>query len=290
MRSDQPFGTLGRIGVVVRLTLREARRRRLLWLGLALGLLFVALFALGFYYALADFTEGAGGRPALRVQAFAGGLTTAGLYVVSFLVVMVAALTAVGTISTEIDTGTIHALAAKPIRRWEIVLGKWLGHALMVTLYVCLLAAGVIGSAYAISGVRVAHVAGILAILVLESLAVLSLALAGSTMLSTLANGVVVFMLYGLAFIGGWVEQIGALLGSRTAQDLGIAASLLMPSEGLWRYASGLMQEGMAGPLQNAFGPFALASQPTPAFIVYAGVYTLALLAAAIVAFGRRDL
>ena len=48
-----------------------------------------------------------------------------------------------------------------------------------------------------------------LGVLILEGLAVLSVTLLGSSLLSTLENGVVVFMLYGLAFIGGWVEQIG---------------------------------------------------------------------------------
>jgi Cu-processing system permease protein len=122
----------------------------------------------------------------------------------------------------------------------------------------------------------------------LESLVVLSLSLLGGTLMSTLANGVVVFMLYGVAFAGGWVEQIGSVLGSQTAVNIGIASSLLMPSEALWRYGVGLIQSN-AGSLGTGLTPFSVASQPSNAFIVYSVLYVIALLAASTWCFSRRD-
>ena len=39
------------------------------------------------------------------------------------------------TLAGEISTGTIQAVVAKPVRRVEIVLGKWLGFAALLALY-----------------------------------------------------------------------------------------------------------------------------------------------------------
>lgn len=282
-------GALHQLAVVVLLTFREAQRRKLLWLGLGMGIIFVALFSAGFYFAYRDFqrTAGAGIYAAMEALVFGSTFLSAALYVVNFLIVMVSVLTAVGSISGEIETETIHAIAAKPIRRWQLVLGKWIGQALLIVLYSALLAVGVMLSVYLISGYRPQHAVGVLLILILEGLTALSLTVLGSTMLSTLATGVTVFTLYGLAFVGGWVEQLGMFLESRAAVDLGIASSLLMPSEGLWRYAIGLMLSGAS--FNTGFG-FMVASQPTPAFVVYAVIYTLLLLGLAMWAFGRRDL
>ncbi len=202
--------------VVIRLTIREARRRRMLWLGLGLGLVFVGIYAAGLYFAWTDFTQHG---PARQGALFASIFLSAGLYVVNFLVVMVTALTTVGTISGEIDTATIHAIAAKPIRRWEIILGKWIGHALLTLSYTTLLAVGVMLAAYFVTGFATPDSLGVLLVLMLESLVVLSLSLLGGTLMSTLANGIVVFMLYGVAFAGGWVEQIGSVLGSHDCRE-----------------------------------------------------------------------
>ncbi|MBN1120082.1 MAG: ABC transporter permease [Anaerolineae bacterium] len=283
--------SLHQVGVVSRLTFREAQRRKMMWLGLILGGVFVALYAVGFYFAYRDFqrtlSSGYGAWPA---ELFANALMTAGLYVISFLVIVVTVLTSVGTISAEIDSGTIHTIAAKPIRRWEIVVGKWLGHALMMTVFTILMAAGVMLSTRIISGYGTSTAVSTVAVLVLESVVVLSLTMLGSSLMSTLANGVVVFMVYGLAFVGGWVEQFGAMLESKVATQIGIISSLLMPSEALWRYASALVQEGGGrSTIMQAFGPFVVVSRPTDAFIVYSVLYTLVLLFFTVRVFNKRD-
>ncbi|NDJ51568.1 MAG: ABC transporter permease subunit, partial [Chloroflexi bacterium] len=263
----QDVSPIHQLSVITRLTFREARRRRLLWVGLGLGAVFVGLFALGYFFAYRDFTQqaltGAGGIPGFAtdeiLEQFNNAILMAGLYVMNFLVIVVTILTSVGAISSEVQTNTIHAIASKPLQRWQIVLGKWIGYALLVTLYTTMLMAGVVLSVFFISGYLPPNLLIGWAIIVLEGLTVLSLTLFGSTIVSTLANGVFVFMLYAVAFIGSWVEQIGALMGSQTAQDLGIASSLLMPADALWRYASGQMQPAGIG---NIISPFASANQP----------------------------
>ncbi len=122
----------------------------------------------------------------------------------------------------------------------------------------------------------------------LEGWILLALTLLGGTLFSTLTNGVIVFMLFGLAFLGGWTEQVGSLLENETAVKIGIVSSLIMPTEALWRKAADLMQPTSVSVLLA--GPFATASVPSAAMVAYAIIYGLAALAAAIYAFERRDL
>lgn len=60
----------------------------------------------------------------------------------------------------------------------------------------------------------------------------------GSTRLSTLANGAVVFFAFGLAWMSGLVEFIGAIVENAAMERIGVVVSLLIPSDALWRGAS----------------------------------------------------
>jgi hypothetical protein len=124
----------------------------------------------------------------------------------------------------------------------------------------------------------------------LETLLVMSVTLAYSSRLSTLATGAAVFGMYGISFLGGWVEQIGGVLKSQSAVDIGILASLIMPSESLWRRAAYEMTSPLLRTLGN-FNPFGGgASVPSPVMIGYAVLFALGALALAIQTFSRRDL
>jgi ABC-type transport system involved in multi-copper enzyme maturation permease subunit len=57
-----------------------------------------------------------------------------GLSAISLIGLLIAVFTGVGLVSKEIDKRTLHALLAKPLRRWEFLLGKFAG--LVVTLAV----------------------------------------------------------------------------------------------------------------------------------------------------------
>jgi len=119
-------------------------------------------------------------------------------------------------------------------------------------------------------------------------LLLLSVSLMGGAVLSTLANGALVFGLYGLAFIGGWIEQFGSLLQNQTAINIGILCSLILPSEALWKRAAYEMQS----PLVAALGvsPFSAASVPSPLMVGYAILYAAIALGVAVRMFSRRDL
>jgi Cu-processing system permease protein len=273
--------------IIAQLTIRETQRRRILWIALLMGIAFLVVFYLGFNDIYADLK--ASEMDAARVELFIGLLLTAGLYVINFLIIMMAVLTSVTAIASEIDSHTIEAILTKPIRRWEVVLGKWLGFALLLALYAIGLTGGLMFIVYWRSGFVANHIPAGMGLMVLEGLVVLSLTIAGGTRLSTMANGVLVFMLYGIAFIGGWVEQIGSMLRNETAVDIGIATSLLMPSEILWKKALTMFQPSLIDS-SSIVGPFAIGSQPSDLMITYAITFTVVLLLVALWSFSRRDL
>lgn len=282
------------IFIMAGLTFQEARRKKLAWVALGLGAAFLALFALGLHFILQEITENSlrSGmtEAALRVELTqaSGLLLIMGLFVINFLIVMMTALTSTGTLSGEITSHTIQTIATKPLPRRNIIIGKWLGHGLMVVLYITFMFSGLTLVTYIMSGYTPPNFWTGLVLLILEGLIVLSLAILGGTFLSTLANGVLVFMLYGLAFIGSWVEQIGAAMKSETAVQIGIIASLIMPSETMWRMVSDLLQPPLIGGL--GFTPFTIFSKPSNAMVIYAIAYMAALLVGALYQFERRDL
>ncbi len=276
------------IWIIAKLTFREAARRWILWVALLLGVLFIIVYTLGFNEIQKDIQRSAGDLATLQRNEMFNFMTMAGLYAVNFLTIMMAVLTSVDTLSGEIASGTIHTLVSKPVRRWEIVLGKWLGFAAMLLAYLLLMAGGVLASSYLVSGYSPPHALQGLALMGFNVLLLLSVSFMGGTMLSTLANGVMVFGLYGVAFIGGWIEQFGAMMRNQTAVNIGVVCSLILPSEAIWRRAAYEMQS----PLVAALGvsPFTSTSVPSPLMMGYAGLYILAALALALRQFHIRDL
>jgi len=272
---------------IAHLTFLEARRRKLFWIILIIGLLALGLFALGFYFTYRDLQTSTSNTQ-LIVNQFSNLLLLMGLYGVSSLAVMLAVLVSVDTISGEIASGTIQTIVTKPLRRWEIVFGKWLGLALMLSAFIVAMGTGFVIVVYGIAGHLPPNILPGFGLMVLQGLVFLTLSILGGTRLPPMGNGVVVFMLYGMAFVGGWIEQIGALLQNETAVNIGITTSLLVPGEAMWRLASYLMQPALVRDL--VINPFVAVAPPSPAMVIYVGVYIAVALGVAMYLFGRRDL
>ncbi|MFT7584710.1 MAG: Cu-processing system permease protein [Cellvibrionaceae bacterium] len=273
---------------IARLTIHEGVRRNLVRLSLGLGLLFLIVFGVGMHYIFLQF-EDADFMSASEMQMPAIGLTIVGLYVINFLVILISVLISVAAISSEIDTHVIDTIVTKPVRRWEIVLGKWLGFVIMISVYTLVMAGGLIIISIMRTGVELENIAGGLILMCLNGVLVMTISIAGGTRLSTLANGVVAFMLYGIAFIGTWVENIGAVFENEAAVNIGIISSLVVPAEAVWRKASLLFQPRILGNPQFA-GPVTVFSEPSDMMIWYSIFYVAILLSWSLWSFSNRDL
>ena len=283
---------MNKIWIVARMTFREAIRRRIVLTGLVLGILFLIIFSIGFrmiYTAI--LTESSETNNALaRVwqNEASNFLLLAGLYAVAFLSVAMGALLSADTLAGEISSGTIQTVVTKPLRRLEVVLGKWLGFAGLLALYCLLMAGGIALSVFLQTGYTAPNLLTGLSLLYLEALVVMTVSLACSSAMPALATGALVFGLYGLAFIGGWIEQIGAVFRNSTAVQVGIVTSLIIPTEAIWRRATFEMQAPLSAALQMT--PFSTLSVPSVLMIVYALVYLVIALVVAIKTFEGRDI
>ncbi len=280
------------IWILARLTFHEAIRRRIVLVGLILGLLFLTVFSLGFGLVTAEVARDSVLRPEVlgRVmeKEMASFLLNAGLYAVAFLSVAMAALLGADSLAGEISSGAIQTVLTRPIRRADVVLGKWFGYAALLGLYLLLMAGGLLVSAYLQSGYLPPNLLNAFLLLFLEALLVMTLSLACSSAMPALATGGTVFGLYGLAFIGGWIEQIGSVFNNQTAVQVGVITSLLFPTEAIWRRAAFEMQTPLATILQMS--PFTTRSVPSPLMVAYAVFYLLLALTIGIRIFQKRDI
>lgn len=281
-----------KIWILARMTFLEAIRRRIVLTGLILGILFLIIFSIGFRMISTEVANDGLTRPDLMARVMQNEMSSfmlnAGLYAVAFLSVAMGALLSADSLAGEITSGTIQTILTKPIRRSDVVLGKWLGFAGLLALYLLLMAGGTVLIAYITSGYLPPNVLKALSLMYLEALLVMTFSLACSSIMPALATGGTVFGLYGLAFIGGWIEQIGSIFHNQTAVQVGIVTSLIFPTEAIWRRATFEMQSALATVLQMS--PFTTTSVPSQIMIIYTLLYLLVTLAAAIRIFQNRDI
>lgn len=280
--------------LIARLTFQEAFRRKMIVAVLLLSATFLVLYGIGFQLLIDDFVtfnRERGGVPGrvLPYEVQASAMVMLGLYTVNFLAGIMTIFAAVGSVSSEIESGTLHAIVSKPLARWEIIAGKYLGFLIMIAIYISLMVGGVILVSRAIGEYSPPNVLHGAALIVLVSTILLSLTMLGSTVFSTMANGVVVFMLYGMALTGGLVEQIGNSLDNETMVRIGVGTSILLPSDVMWKLASYVVQPAMAVNLVGP-NPFGTAKPPSDFAVQYAVVYCLVLVAASMLVFRQRDI
>jgi Cu-processing system permease protein len=277
------------IGIVARLTIREAMRRKVLWGLLILSALFLALYALGMSFIhqqIERFGVSNGMSPAM-VRSGYSFLLISGLYAANFLIIMLSVLLPVDTLAGEINSGTIQSIAVKPLHRRSLLLGKWIGFVVMLGGCALLLGGGVMVITFLVAGYAAENWPVGLVVMLLETLIFLSVSLVGGTRLSTLANGVLGFGLFGMAFIGGFIEYVGNFFfNSDTVTSVGRLTTLLMPSDALWRLAVSEVAEGQ-NPFKLAFGGL---SQPDSGIVTYSIVFAAVLLLVAMWSFQHRDL
>jgi Cu-processing system permease protein len=271
--------------LMARVTFLEAARRKILWIATLAGFAFLAFFWTALHFVLKNATRQAN-TVSLRESVVM--MTMMVLYAGSMMTSLMAVLTSCDTLSGEIASGTIHAIATKPVERWCLVLGKWAGFVGMLTLYVLLIEGGTILVSWRATGYLPHQALTVLSLVWLQAMVLLGVTMAAGTSFSSLTSGAVSLGLYGLAFMGGWIEQFGALRHVQALVPLGILSSLIMPSDALWRRAAFKFQPPLLGSIGAS--PFTSNLVPSTAMVVYSALYALLSLLLAQVLFSRRDL
>ncbi|HSK91191.1 MAG TPA: ABC transporter permease subunit [Euzebyales bacterium] len=277
---------------VTRVSLREAVNRRLVHIGLLLSAAFLALFAFGFNALYTRVADSVVSETELAVGATI--MTVLGLYVVRFLAALLSIFLASSAVASEIDSGLLHAVLARPLSRTSWLAQRWLAFVLISVGYVTLMTGVVLAIASWIAGYAPLGAASALSIIALELAVLLSLGLLTSTTWSAVTSGVVTFSLFGVAWLAGIIELIGTELGNQAMRTAGIVTSLVIPSDALWRGASFYLQPAsmlvLAGDRGGGPNPFAGSAPPTTALLIWSAAYAVVLLLVAAWRMRRRDL
>jgi ABC-type transport system involved in multi-copper enzyme maturation permease subunit len=278
--------------IIARLTLREASRRRLLIAVAILTVLVIGFNGWGFQRLLAVPCNGQP-CPPTTLRLIAATLLILATFMFSFIFTIGAVFITAPSVAAEIESGVALAILPRPIRRGDVILGKWLGLGALICGYVVLTMA----LEFAVVGLLVDYAPpdplAAIAYLVAQSLVLLTLTLLCSTRLAPMTGGVVALLLFGIAWMGGVAKAVGGVVGSEAVQNVGTATSLIVPTDGLWRGAlyhlePAIMLAGGAGGRVAAANPFLALDPPSLAYDLYAVAWVVAVLGLAIVSFSRR--
>ena len=281
---------------IARLQLQELLRRRLFLVLLLLTIVVIALTTWGFS-RIPSLGEGRG-RPITTVEiaAIASQLLILVMFMFSFVLAFSAVFAASPAISSEVESGITLAMLARPITRFEYVVGKWLGLVATVLIYAVSAAAVQMVLVQIAVGYSAPHPIEFLGFVIGEAIVILTLSLLLSTRFAGMVGGVSGLILWGLAWMGGIVGGVGLVFDNATLTHVGTASKLILPTDGLWRGAvwslepASLIAAARAAGAAAAANPFFAADPPPLAYVVWCIIWVIGMLALAIWSFTRKEL
>jgi ABC-type transport system involved in multi-copper enzyme maturation permease subunit len=285
---------------IARLTLREASRRRLVLAVFILTAILGVLTGWAFHRLLQLPCSSRGGVQvacsASELRIIAATLLILLAFMFSFVLAVGAAFVGAPTIATDIESGVLLAVLPRPIRRSDVVLGKWLGLGTLIAAYGGLAC----GMEFVIAKIALGYVPPhpVIAIvfLVAEALTVLTLTLAASTKIPAMTCGIVVVVLFGLTWMSGIAGAVGAAFHTQAIENVGTVGSLIFPTDGLWRAAIynlepvAVLAAGSAASREASGNPFFVTSGPSTAYLLWALGWGAVVLSIAVWSFSRREL
>jgi ABC-type transport system involved in multi-copper enzyme maturation permease subunit len=276
--------------VIARLTIHEASRRRLLLALLILTLIVVGFSAWGFNKITSSLSS------PVQVTYVTSQVLIFVVFVYSGVLALSAAVVAGPLISSEVESGMLLSMLARPVRRSEVVIGKWLGLAGLVAVYAAGSAILELAAVDWATGYLPPHPVELILYVGAEGLALLSLGLLLSTRLSGVTGGVIALVAWLMAWIGGIVGDIGTGLQNTAVENVGIISHLLLPTDGLWRGAVNAMEPDIVLAQLRSLGtigranPFAAVDPPPAAFMLWVVVWFGLILGLSVWSFRTREL
>jgi ABC-type transport system involved in multi-copper enzyme maturation permease subunit len=283
---------------IARLTVLEAFRRRILRALLILTVVVVGLTGAGF--ALLVGNARAEGLPEVEIIVGTSQVLILVAFMFSFVLAMTAAFLAAPAIAGDLESGVLLSIAARPIRRGEIVLGKWLGLVVIVVGYALLASLLEEGVAWLMTGYLPPEPVAAALHLAAQAVVLLTISLLMSTRLPTIASGSVAVVLFGLSWAAGVLGNVAAVLGLNTLVFVTNVCRILLPLDGLWRGTVYALEppaiillasnSGRAAGRLVAGNPFFASSGPGLAYIGWVAIVVAFVLGLTIVSFSRREI
>jgi ABC-type transport system involved in multi-copper enzyme maturation permease subunit len=282
--------------VIARLTVQEVSRRRLILALIVLTLIVVGFSAWGFHKITTVSRSNGTPLAPSEVALITSQLLIVITFMFSGVLALSAAVVAGPLISSEVESGLLLSMLARPVRRSEVVIGKWLGLAVLVAAYAAGTALFELGAVDWATGYLPPHPVQLVLYVGTEGLALLSVGLLLSTRLSGITGGVIALVAWLMGWIGGVVGDIGTGLQNQAVENVGVFSHLILPTDGLWRGAIYAMEPDAMLATMRAAGtvaranPFAAIDPPPIAFLAWVVVWFGLVLALAIWSFRTREI
>jgi ABC-type transport system involved in multi-copper enzyme maturation permease subunit len=273
---------------------REAVRRKVFAVVILLTAAFLVLFWLATHYVfsrLSTITPPADVQ--VDTRTFAGAfLLGLAMFATLFLGVVLAVFLTLGVVSGDAERGLLQPLVVRPVGRATLLLSRFLGAAVVCIVYVL----AVYGIALAIIDVSGSWVppSPLAPGLELAGGVVIAVALStlGSVVLSSIANGIAVFMLFGAGLTAGLLGSIGHALNSPAIEHASRDVAWALPFEALYQDGLRIISSGASGTtgFLLQLGPFGGAFVHGWGVRIWSLGYLCVALGLAIFSFSRRDL
>ena len=272
--------------------LREALRRKVFVVVCLLTIAFVALYWVGNRYTfrhVADVVPPAG----IDAKTFAGAfLFGMAMFGTLFLGTVLAIFLTLGVVRGDAERGLLQPLVVRPVGRGTVLVARFLGAAAVCVPYVLVLYFATMALTGAEGGWWPDRIVTPGLELAGGVLVVAALSLLGSVFLSSIANGIAIFMIFGGGLVAGLLGNIGHVLNSHGLVHAAKIAAWAMPFEALYQDALRAITQktsGLTGFLLR-LGPFGGAEQGGVALRLWVLAYLAIVGALAVAGFARRDL
>ncbi len=276
---------------IASLTLREVVRRRVLASAGLLTVLIVTFSAWGIWRLHATMLTRM--SPASALASFAIVVLLLA-YMFSIVLSAGAAFVAAPAIASDVESGVVLAMLPRPIRRSDLVLGKWLALASLVAVFTFVTGAAELAVVRGITGFAPPHPLAALGFIAAEAVLLLTLALLLGTRLPAVAAAIVTVVLFGITWAGGIAQAIALNLHNQSVLNATTTINLLLPTDAMWRSAAFALEPvalaAAAVTDVTRQSPFLVGSAPPPAIVYWAAGWLIIALSAAVVSFQRRDL
>ena len=263
--------------IIAGYALREAVRRKVLLVVVVLTIGFLALYAYGSWEAFRQ-VERVGVAPAAEIEnEVLTGSTMLGMamFVTLFLGTVLAVFVTLNAVRGDAERGLLQPLVVRPVGRSTLLAARFLAASAVCVVYVAIVYAGALGLTSATGGYWPDHplIGGLS--LAAAIVIVVALSLLGTTVLSSTANGIAIFMVFGAGLAAGLIGQIGEALNSSALERISSIASWVLPFEAA--YQDGLHAltadiEGVTGVIVR-LGPFGGAQDASPLLYPYVLLY-----------------
>jgi Cu-processing system permease protein len=289
-----PPGALRAALIVARFSLRESLRRRVFVVIGLLTLVFLALYGLATWQAFKAADEFRAGTEVGVDSETVVGATLAGLalFAILFLGAILAVFLTLGAVRGDAERGLLQPMLVRPLPRRTLLLGRWLGATAVCAPYVMVVALASFALTAALGDWWPDRTLTPLLALAFGVAIIAALSLAGSIALASTANGIAVFMLFGAGLTAGLLGQIAEAIGSDSLERIASIATWALPFEALYQAGLADLTVDTVGFARLAIdlGPFGGAQSAGAGLWLYSLAYLVAVGAAAVAAFGRRDL